>query len=194
MSGFALSCVCLLLFLWLQFGGSVPLRAESYRFKAQFDEAALLVEQADVRIAGLNVGKVRGAATPGRAQRGQIEIEPRYGPIPRDTRVILRQKALLGETYIELTPGDRSAGTLDDGDTLAFKATQEAVQIDEIVRAFDRPTRRAFQGWIRELARGDREGPRGGPEQRASATCPSSWPPATTCWPCWTTSGPRCRR
>ena len=81
-----------------------------------------------------------------------IEIEPRYGPIPKDTRVILRQKALLGETYIELTPGDRSAGTLDDGDTLAFKATKEAVQIDEIVRAFDRPTRRAFQGWIRELA------------------------------------------
>ena len=45
----------------------------------------------------------RGVAT--------IEIEPRYGPIPKDTRVILRQKALLGETYIELTPGDKSAGT-----------------------------------------------------------------------------------
>ncbi len=152
MTGFAFSCVCLLLFLWLQFGGSLPLRAESYRFKAQFDEAALLVKQADVRIAGLNVGKVvnlepkdgRGVAT--------IEIEPRYGPIPKDTRVILRQKALLGETYIELTPGDKSAGTLDDGETLAFKATQEAVQIDELVRTFDRPTRRAFQGWIRELA------------------------------------------
>ena len=26
------------------------------------------------------------------------------------------------------------------------------MQIDELVRAFDRPTRRAFQGWIRELA------------------------------------------
>jgi len=141
MSGFALSCVCLLLFLWLQFGGSVPLRAESYRFKTQFDEAALLVKQADVRIAGLNVGKVVDLKPRDGRSVATIEIEPRYGPIPRDTRVILRQKALLGETYIELTPGDRSAGTLEDGDTLAFKATKEAVQIDEIVRAFDRPTR-----------------------------------------------------
>ena len=42
---------------------------------------------------------------------------------------------------------------LDDGDTLPPTAAQEAVQIDEIVRTFDEPTREAFQGWIRELAR-----------------------------------------
>ena len=66
--------------------------------------------------------------------------------------MILRQKALLGETYIELTPGDKSGGHAGRRGTLSFKATQEAVQIDELVRTFDRPTRRAFQGWIRELA------------------------------------------
>ena len=58
--------------LWLQFGGPVPLKPEKYRFKVSFDEAALLVEQADVRMAGLDVGKVvdkeldreRGARSP----------------------------------------------------------------------------------------------------------------------------------
>ena len=32
---FALSCVGILLYLWLTFGGPVPLRPESYRFEAQ---------------------------------------------------------------------------------------------------------------------------------------------------------------
>ena len=51
-------CFGLLMMLWLRSAGSMPLKPEGYRFKATFNEAALLVEQADVRIAGLNVGKV----------------------------------------------------------------------------------------------------------------------------------------
>ncbi|MEJ7715085.1 MAG: hypothetical protein WKF40_05005 [Thermoleophilaceae bacterium] len=39
---FALSCFGILLFLWLAFGGSVPLKPESYRFEVAFHEAATL--------------------------------------------------------------------------------------------------------------------------------------------------------
>ncbi len=56
---FALSCFGLLLFLWLSFGGPIPLKPEGYRFKVAFPEAATLAEEADVRIAGVNVGKVK---------------------------------------------------------------------------------------------------------------------------------------
>ena len=35
--GFALSCFGLLMFLWISFGGAVPLGAQGYRFKAYFD-------------------------------------------------------------------------------------------------------------------------------------------------------------
>ena len=35
-----------------------------------------------------------------------IEIDSPYAPIPADTRAMLRQKTLLGETYVELTQGD----------------------------------------------------------------------------------------
>ena len=62
MIGFAFSCVAILLYLWLQFGGTVPLRPEGYRFEASFKEAALLVKEADVRIAGLDVGQGQGQA------------------------------------------------------------------------------------------------------------------------------------
>ena len=56
---FALSCVAIVLYLWLTFGGPVPLRPESYRFEAKVREAATLPVEADVRVAGVSVGKVK---------------------------------------------------------------------------------------------------------------------------------------
>ena len=45
-------------------------------------------------------------------------IDARYAPIPKDTRAILRQKTLLGETYVELSPGTASSGRVADGGDL----------------------------------------------------------------------------
>ena len=57
--GFALSCFLLLLFLWISFGGPVPLKAEGYRIEAHFPEATQLATESDVRIGGVSVGKVK---------------------------------------------------------------------------------------------------------------------------------------
>ena len=56
---FALSCFGLLLFLWIAFGGSTPLRAKGYRYTIPFREAGQLAQEADVRISGVSVGKVK---------------------------------------------------------------------------------------------------------------------------------------
>ena len=56
---FALSCFGILLYLWVSFGGPTPLRAEGYRFDVKMPESALLVNEAPVRMAGLDVGKVK---------------------------------------------------------------------------------------------------------------------------------------
>ncbi|KAA0272693.1 MAG: MCE family protein [Acidobacteria bacterium] len=152
-AGFALSCFGLLLFLWLAFGGPVPLKAKSYRFDVHFDEASQLAIESDVRISGVSVGKVKGIelGDDGLADT-TIEIDPKYAPIPSNTRAILRQKTLLGETYVELTPGDRDAPPLPEGGTLATAQVSDAVQLDEIFRAFDEPTRAAFQTWMADAA------------------------------------------
>jgi phospholipid/cholesterol/gamma-HCH transport system substrate-binding protein len=160
MAAFTLSCFGLLIFLWLSFGGPIPLQPEGYRFEAAFREANLLVKEADVRIAGLNVGKVRDKRLDRESGRTivEMELDEKYAPIPADTRALLRIKALLGETYVELTTGDPRSGTLQDGDRLPKAAIQEAVEIDEIISLFDRDTRRNFQGWIRELAKAIEKG------------------------------------
>jgi phospholipid/cholesterol/gamma-HCH transport system substrate-binding protein len=88
----------------------------------------------------------------GKQALATINIEDKYGPIPQGTRAILRTKTLLGETYVELTPGDSDGPTLSDGATLSKANVAESVQLDEIFRTFDAPTRAAFQEWMQEGA------------------------------------------
>jgi ABC-type transporter Mla subunit MlaD len=171
-AGFALSCFGLLLFLWLAFGGPIPLKPTSYRITADFPEAATLAEEADVRVSGVTVGTVKELELPpeGNATRVTMEIEPRFAPISEDARAVLRQKTLLGETYVELTPGSRvesgeeppvSLGTqggatdaqisavepIPEDGHLDSSRVRDATQIDDIFNALDERTRESFQRW-----------------------------------------------
>src|SRR5688572_19201274 len=120
---FTIGCFATLLFLWLAFGGNMPLQPKQYEMRVDFQEATTLAENADVRLAGVNIGKVRkkelnkGAAS----TRVDLAIEPRFAPLPSDTKAILRQKTLLGETYVELTPGSSGSPKLEDGKVLKGK-------------------------------------------------------------------------
>jgi phospholipid/cholesterol/gamma-HCH transport system substrate-binding protein len=183
--GFALSCFGLILFLWVAFGGPIPLKPESYRITAYFPEATQLAQQSDVRIGGVSVGKVESIslAPPDKRVNGNdtteavIQIDPEFAPISNDAKAILRQKTLLGETYVELTSGNNpnrnpkpislgpgaaeanaassdasSVHAIPEGGTLPVSQTQEATQIDEIFNALDKQTRTAFQRWLQNAA------------------------------------------
>src|SRR6188472_3953321 len=175
--GFALSCFGLILFLWIAFGGPIPLKPKSYRVTAYFPEATQLAIESDVRIGGVSVGKVKEIklAPPDERVNGKdtteavIEIEPEFAPISEDAEAILRQKTLLGETYVELTSGtepqksgapvslgaaaattDASSSDVDsvpEGGSLGLGQVQDQTQIDEIFNALDKETRTAFQQW-----------------------------------------------
>ncbi|HEX6689132.1 MAG TPA: MlaD family protein [Solirubrobacterales bacterium] len=153
-AGFALSCFGILLFLWITFGGPTPFKAKPYEIKVPFQEATQLAQQSDVRISGVSVGKVQNIEESPDGQQAQatIDIEDKYAPIPQGTRAILRTKTLLGETYVELTPGNSDGPKLHDGATLAKANVAESVQLDEIFRTFDKRTRAAFQEWMQEGA------------------------------------------
>ena len=181
-AGFTLSCFGLLLFLWVAFGGPVPLASKSYRITANFPEATSLAVESDVRIGGVSVGKVKSLElAPVDEQingldttRAEIEIEPEFAPISSDARAILRSKTLLGETYVELTsgtePSERGAPislgaaannsdaeavdveSIPEGGSLGLGQVQEQTQIDEIFNALDSETRTAFQDWQQNAA------------------------------------------
>lgn len=154
MVAFTLSCIAALLYLWVSFGGSIPLAAKGYRVKVNFPEAVSLAQNADVRISGVPVGHVVSTKLgPGNTTTTTIELRSRYAPLPRDARAVLRQKTLLGETYVELAPGTRRPGNyVADGGTLAQSQVSPTVQLDEIFRAFDPKTRAAFETWMQAQA------------------------------------------
>lgn len=149
---FTASCVGLLLFLWLSFGGSVPFVPQGYRLSAEFQQAVELGTQADVEIAGVTVGKVVSVGLDRHTglTRAVLQIDPRYAPRPADTRAILRQKTLLGETYVELSFGNPKGGMLPDGGRLPQGQVDSTVQLDQILNTLDPRTRRAFQTWMRD--------------------------------------------
>src|ERR1700730_16131877 len=117
---FVLSCFGLLLFLWESFGGPLPLKPKGYRFTASFPRTLLLAEQSDVRISGVGVGHVISLKLGNAGGRNStIEIAPRYAPLRADMHAIVRQKTLLGETYVQLIPESRAGPYLRDGGQLA---------------------------------------------------------------------------
>jgi phospholipid/cholesterol/gamma-HCH transport system substrate-binding protein len=155
MVAFALSCFGLLLFLWLAFGGSIPLKPKGYEVKVPFKEATSLANEADVRISGVPVGRVKTVKL---ARNGlnvaTLQLDAKYAPLPSDARAILRQKTLLGETYVELTPGTRTARKIPEGGTLSPAQVSPTVELDEIFRLFNDETRQDFQVWMQSLAEG----------------------------------------
>jgi phospholipid/cholesterol/gamma-HCH transport system substrate-binding protein len=139
--GFTLSCFALLLFLWVAFGGPIPFKPESYRFTADFPEAITLAKEADVRVGGVSVGKVKDLSLAPDSEcqkdpstcnttRATIEIDPQYAPISSDARAILRSKTLLGETYVELTTGSQvQPGQPDNTNATASSSSIDVGQI-----------------------------------------------------------------
>ena len=153
MVGFALSCFGLLLFLWLAFGGPIPFQPQGYQFKIQFPEATQLANEADVRISGVPVGKVKKIEPANGETQATIQLDAKFAPIPSNAKAILRQKTLLGETYVELTPGTPGVKPIKDGGKLASTQVAPTVELDEIFRTFNPKTRLAFQTWMQDQAR-----------------------------------------
>ncbi len=156
---FALSCFGLMLFLWESFGGPVPLKPKGYQFTIAFPRSLALAEQSDVRISGVDVGHVVALKLGKEGKTiATVELSSQYAPIRADTHAILRQKTLLGETYVQLIPqGDplgRSGPYLPDGGRLGESQVEPSVTLDEVLSAFDPKTRAAFKIWMKAVSEG----------------------------------------
>src|SRR5438105_2044616 len=158
MVGFTLSCFGLLLFLWNAFGGPIPLKPKGYRYEVAVPAATQLAQQADVRMAGVSIGKVVATQLDRRGNRtlATVQLSNAAAPISSTSRVMLRQKTLLGETYLDVTPGRPGSPKLREGSRLPDAQVKPSVQLDEIFTALDPTTRRAFHTWQQTLARGVR--------------------------------------
>ena len=146
--GFALSCIALMIFVWTQFAGPVPFAGQGYRVHARFAETGLLVPGADVRISGVNVGKVAAVKNRGVDSEVTLDIQQQYAPIPLSTRAILRQKTLLGEAFVQLSPGNGSGPKITDGGAVPSSQIAPSQQLDQVLGAFGKPTQQDLQAFL----------------------------------------------
>jgi phospholipid/cholesterol/gamma-HCH transport system substrate-binding protein len=152
MFAFTASCVGLLIYLWLSFGGTLPFAPQGYRISVEFDQGVELASEAQVQISGVTVGQVVSISLDHRTDlsRAVLEIDRQYAPRPVDTHAVLRTKTLLGETYVELSPGTPTKPKIPDGGSIPRAQVSPTVQLDQIFSTFDPATRRAFETWMQQ--------------------------------------------
>jgi ABC-type transporter Mla subunit MlaD len=129
----------------------------SYEVSVKLKDAAELVPGNDVRQGGSRVGsisKIRAVRTAtGAYAVAEIKVEQRIGPLPTDTRVVVRQRSPLGLKYLEILPG-RSAQTVKGGGMLANAGTPAPVDFDNVLDVFDAPTRAGLDKVVTNLGVG----------------------------------------
>jgi virulence factor Mce-like protein len=132
---------------------------DSYRVDAIFDNATNLIPGQDVKIAGAKVGSVVNVKlTPQRKARVQMEIEGRFAPFRSDADCTIQPQSLIGEKFIQCTPGSTRGRALrasgGQAATVSVTDTHSPVDIDLVFAALRLPYRERLQVLVSELGMG----------------------------------------
>lgn len=126
-------------------------RTEPHEVKAVFTEAVSVYPGLDVRVDGLDAGKVKSVKN----EDGQAVITLGIGdnqvwPLHQGTKVSLRFGSTIGNgtRILQVDPGPKSAPVIPDGGIIANKNTVEAVEFDQVFNTFNSKTREALKGTL----------------------------------------------
>jgi virulence factor Mce-like protein len=119
-----------------------------FRVKAVFPSANSIRTNSPVRIAGVNVGKVKKIERQDGTDAAVVtmEIDKKGLPIHKDATVKVRPRIFLeGNFFVDLQPGTPGTPTLGDGDTLPIAQASTPVQLDQVLTALQQDTRTQLQ-------------------------------------------------
>lgn len=108
--------------------GSLGPFDDSYALTATFDDVTGLLQDDNVKVAGVRVGKVTGVSI----EKGKavVRFQVRNGvKLPADTEAAVRWRNLLGQRYVYLYPGNGST-VLGDGDRV--QRTRSVIDLGEL--------------------------------------------------------------
>ena len=117
-------------------------------YNAVFTNVSGLAEGNFVRIAGVEVGKVKHVSVEDDAKREDAIAVVTFSAddtvaLTDGTKVLVRYDNLIGGRYLELQQGAGSTKTLHPGDTIAIDRTAPALDVDALIGGF-RPLFRAL--------------------------------------------------
>lgn len=148
----AFTAVALAWFLFLVArGGGLPTVGETYEVSAVIPSGAALAPGSRVTVAGAKVGKVTSVERLGMGARIGLELDDdRVHPLPRDSRVQIRQHTPVGENYVSITVG-ASRETIASGGGLQVEQAEEFVDVDKVLSVLKGETRDRARMTIRSL-------------------------------------------
>lgn len=126
---------------------------------ARFDDAAYLVPGQDVRIAGAVAGSVRSVhLARDRDALVALDVDPRFTPFHADARCTIRPQSLIGERYVDCSPGTPRARPLPrdarGSQLLPLARTGSPIDLDLVLDTLDRPVSQRLALIVTELGGG----------------------------------------
>ncbi len=107
---------------------------DSYELIAKFDRIDGLAVGSDVRVSGLNVGKILEQTIEDKTYLAVVKfsVDERV-ELPKDSSAEIIGDGLLGSKYLALIPGG-AEDNMEDGDQVQF--TQPAISIESLIGKF----------------------------------------------------------
>jgi phospholipid/cholesterol/gamma-HCH transport system substrate-binding protein len=145
--------VVLIVFTYLGFTKFANPFSNPYTVQAVFANANQLRPSSEVRIAGVNVGKVQSvqaftgcSSKPCSAAKVTMTIEPQGLPLHKDATFAIRPRIFLeGNFFVDIHPGSPSAPVAPSGYTFPIQQGIQPVQFDQVLTSLQSDTRHNLQ-------------------------------------------------
>ena len=131
--------------------------ANPYELTGYFETANNLKPRSPVRIAGVEIGKVKKVEAINETGGAKVEMEIKKEglPIHEDAELTIRPRIFLeGNFYVEVRPGSPSSPHLKSGKPIPATQTATPVQIEQVLTALQSDTRSDLQTFLKEYSKG----------------------------------------
>ncbi len=121
-------------FLMFAYEGSQMKVEDGYTLRGGFENASGIGLGSDIRIGGVKVGVVSGIDLDPKNYKAVVTMQIRKATeIPKDSSSAIVSSGLLGDKYIQITPGGDDAMLADGGE---IKINQSSVNLEELIGKF----------------------------------------------------------
>ena len=125
-------------------------------YTVELDNAFGLTESAELRAAGVRVGKVKTLKVDPKTARALVEVvveRTDFGDLRKDATCSVEPQSLIGEYFLDCEPG-RSNAKLPEGATIPVERTTGTIPPDLVAATLGRPQREQFSLILSELGQG----------------------------------------
>ncbi|HEY4278398.1 MAG TPA: MlaD family protein [Conexibacter sp.] len=163
-----IAIVVLVIPIYLAFAKDIPF-THGYQVNAVFRSANNLRPGSPVRIAGVNVGRVKSVSRYRDTNLSQVKMEISHEglPIHTDATFKIRPRIFLeGNFFVDVRPGTPGSPDVPSGGTVGDAQTSTPVQLDEVLTALQSDSREDLQNVLKEYGAALNDKPTGAQDAR----------------------------